>query len=171
MEETQAFPMDSYVDALVQFLDTLDYDIDTSRQDDTDQIMQSIYLESAESFAKLEAHRKLGSSLKRFDAALRTSVTLIVLCYSKVSRKIQLGLTAFYTYIIVLDDDTNDSHERMVSFFDDLVQGNPQKDPWWQLMNVCLSDVLAHYGSFCGFNILRVTLDCELASERRFVYN
>ncbi|KAL2277520.1 hypothetical protein FJTKL_15436 [Diaporthe vaccinii] len=46
----------------------------------------------------------------------------------------------------------------MAALWTDLLAGRPPSHPFWKLMQVHLPGLLAHFGSFCAFNIMRSTI-------------
>lgn len=157
----QVFPTDYYVNTLVRLLDTIKYDDNNySRQERVENLRYS-YNEAAKHFAQPLQRQVLKVSPKRLEAALSTTVALVVYCWTKTSREVMAALSIYYTYATILDDGDGDPHSEMSTFYEDLLQCKPLKHPWWRLMNDHLPKVLNHYGSFCAFNIVRSTFDCK----------
>ena len=159
----QVFPTDYYVNTLVRLLDTIKYEDNIySRQERVENLRYS-YSEAAKHFAQPEQRQLMKMSPERLEASLPSIVAIVVYCWAKIPRELMAALSIYYTYTMLLDDDDGDGdpHSDMTTFYEDLLQGKPQKHPWWQLVNGHLPKVLNHYGSFCAFNIVRSSLDCK----------
>jgi trichodiene synthase len=90
---------------------------------------------------------------------MRTCVQLVVFSWVNISPQVMVAISIYFVYTNFLDDNNNDPNPDMGSFSEDLIHDNQQKHPFWRLMNGHFSDLLRHYGSFCGFTIIRSTLD------------
>ncbi|KAJ4172961.1 hypothetical protein NW754_003167 [Fusarium falciforme] len=70
-----------------------------------------------------------------------------------------VAVSVYFVHIVLLDDSTNNPSPLMLTFGNDLIKGEPQKHPFWSLMNAHLSKFLSYYGGFCSLAILRSTFD------------
>ena len=169
----QAFPIDHYLEAVVQCLDKINYQDNNYNRHERVKSLQYVYSEAAKHFAHLlQQGGTLKASPKKLEATLRTTTLLVVYSWTKVSVEVMAAITIYYSYIVILDDSllddsNNGPHPDMVSFFEDLVHGKQQKHPWWRLISDHLPQLLKHYGKFCRFNIIRSTFDCKWFPELR----
>ena len=163
----RAFPIDCYVDALVRVFDKIQYRDSNYDRSERVKNLHYVYSEVAKHFAQPSQLDTLKINPKRVGVALQVSIMMVVYCWTKVSPEVMIVLAIHYTYAVLLDDSINDPHPEMASFFEDLVHGRQQKHPWLRLVNDHLPKVLDHYGSFCAFNIVRSTFDCEWLPEPR----
>lgn len=159
MMEDKALPTECYLEALVSFLDAIKYDEFENERIEYIETLRYTYSEAAKHFAQPLVQESLNVSPEKLEAGLRTCVLLLAGAWPKVSPQVRVDITIQYTYIVLMDDSRYDPHQDMGSFYDDLVHGRPQKNPWWRLMNDCLPKLLSHYGSFCAFSVLRSTYD------------
>ena len=154
------FPFDQYLSALVKLLDTVPYrdeNYDRARRLGT---LRHVYFETAKHFAQPSQKDALKVHSKRMEAAMRTSVQLIVLCWVKLPPHIMVSLSIYFVYMILLDDSDDDPRSNMESFAQDIIHGREQKSTFWRLMNDHLaSNLLLYYGGFCSLSIFRSTLD------------
>ncbi|MCJ1428898.1 hypothetical protein MMC29_006809 [Sticta canariensis] len=150
MKESE-FPLDHYVSGL--------YHDDSFGHDERVKHLQHVYCETAKHFAQPIQQQTLKAEPKRLTAVMRISVLVTVYCWVKVSPQVMVAISIYFVHIVLFDDSTIDPGPDMASFFQDLLDGKQQKHPFWRLMNGHLSDLLQHYGSFCGLNILRSTFD------------
>lgn len=158
MEDSE-FPLEHYMGALVRFLDAIKYRDNNYDHDERVRRLQHVYSEIAKHFAQPIQRDTLKVDPKRLAVAMRTSVQLVVSCWVKVSPQVMVAISIYFVYIILLDDSNIDPGPDMGSFSQDLLDGNQQKHPFWRLMNDHLSNLLKHYGSFCGLTIIRSTFD------------
>ena len=157
--DNSAFPIDRYISSLVNFLDEIEYHDENFHPNDRLQHLQHVYAETAKHFAQPLQQETLKVSPTKLAAVMRTSVQLVVYCWTKVSPRVMVAISIYFVYIVFLDDSSIDPHPDMSSFSEDLLHGRDQKHPFWRLMNGHFSDFLCHYGSFCGFTIMRSTFD------------
>ncbi|KAI9790624.1 MAG: hypothetical protein M1816_004957 [Peltula sp. TS41687] len=153
------FPLNLYVDALVRLLDSIDYHDDNYHHHERLKKLQFVYSETAKHFAQPLQQDTLKVHPKRLEATMRTGVQYAVYCYVKLSLPAMVAVSIANVYLALLDNINDDPHPDMESFSEDLLHGNQQKHPFWRLMNDHLSDLLRHYGSFCGLNIMRSVFD------------
>lgn len=75
-------------------------------------------------------------------------------------RDAQVHISIWQSIINVLDDEISDNFAaHTATLWDDLLASRPPSHPFWKLMQVHLPKLLAHFGSFCAFNIMRSTID------------
>lgn len=153
------FPLELYLDALVRFLDSIEYHDENYHHDERVKKLQHVYSETAKHFARPLQQETLKVPPKILAAMMQTGVIYAVYCYVKLPLPAMVGVSIANVYLALLDSSTTDPHPDMASFSKDLFDGTPQKHPFWRLMNDHLSDFLQHYGSFCGLNITRSVLD------------
>lgn len=161
----QAFPIDYYLGTLVRYLDAIKYHDNNYTHKERIDNLHYAYSVAARHFAQPLQQETLKINPKVLEKSLRTITAMVIYCWAKVSPEVMAALTIHYTYALILDDSTNDPQICMVSFYDDLTRGKQQQHSWWRLVNAHFPNVLKHYGSFCSFNLIRSTLDCELASR------
>lgn len=157
----QTFSVDYYVDTLVQLLDKIKYQDNNYDHSKRVKNLKYAYSEAARHFAQPLQQDTLKGSLKILEKGLPTIVIFVVYGWSKASSEVIAALTIHYTYILLLDDSNNNPHQEMATFFEDLVRGRQQKNPWLRVTNEYLPNLLSHYGGYCSFNIVRSTFDCK----------
>ena len=160
----QAFPIDTYINNLTRYLDTIKYRDNNYDPHKRREHMQYVYSKAAEHFAQPVVYDSLQTDSKKIEAALQTVTMMIVYCWAKLSPEVQTLVAIHFTYCVLLDDSVNDPHSTMALFFQDLTHGRPQTDPWWRLMIDHLPKLLRHYGAFGTLNIIRSTFDCMFHS-------
>lgn len=157
--DSPAFPLDHFVGSLVRFLDGINYHDDSFEHNNRLKCLQHVYAETARHFEQPLQQELLRVNSKILGPAMRTSVQVVVYCWTKVSPQVMVAISIYFVYIVLLDDSNLDPRLDMASFSDDLLHGREQKHVFWRLMNGYLSNFLCHYGSFCGFTIMRSTFD------------
>lgn len=165
-EIEEAFPFNPFVEAVVRFLDAVKYQDDNSERAERVALLKQTHSGAAEHFAQQVQQGNVPIDVAKIDAGLSTCVNLVVCCYPKVAPDVRVDIAIYYTYCLLLDDDSSDPESEMTSFFGDLVRGREQKNWWWRQMNDHLSNsFLRHYGGFCALNIVRGTFDCKFRSS------
>lgn len=168
-QNDKPFPTEYYLENLVRLCDTIEYnDSNYTREQRIDNLHYA-YSKTAAHFAQPLQQKLLKVSPKRLQASLETIVGMVVYSWTKVSRELMAELSIHYTYTLILDDSTDDPEPNMGAFFDDMMSGQPQKHPWWRLVNENLPNVLAHFGPFCSLNLIRSTIDCKLPQLATFI--
>ena len=161
-EIEEAFPFNPFVEAVVRFLDAVKYKDDNYERAERVALLKQTHSGAAEYFAQQLQQGNLPIDVAKIDAGLPTCVNLVVCCYPKVAHDVRVDIAIYYTYCLLLDDDSGDPESEMTAFFEDLVGGREQKNWWWRQMNDHLSNsFLSHYGGFCALNIVRGTFDCK----------
>ncbi|KAK8092386.1 uncharacterized protein PG998_014871 [Apiospora kogelbergensis] len=154
------------VDAVTRFLDTIKYDDRNYKRDERICNLHHVYTNAAAYFAQPAQQQLIqarNTSPNSLQASLQTISAMIVSSWVHVDQDVMVDLTIHFTVIAMLDDDTTDQPAKtMGTFYEDLVQGNPQRHLWWQILNDHLPVLLRHYGPYCGLNIVRCTTNCEL---------
>ena len=153
--------MDSYVNGLVRVLDTIKYRDNNYEHHERVKTMRDAYSEAAKHFAQPLQQNTVQVNPKGLEAAVRTGVWFVVCSFPKAPPEAMGNLAIPWTYYVFLDHSANNPHLEMASFFEDLILGRQQKHPWWRLMNDHLPKVLSFYGNFCGFIIVRNSMDCK----------
>lgn len=157
----QEFPTDYYIKALTRFLDTIDYNDTNFTHEERVRNLHYAYSKAAAHFAQPVQQKHIKASPRRLQGSLQTIVAMVVYSWAKASPDVMADLSIHYTYMLVLDDSTDDPEVSMESFYGDLLAGRPQKHPWWRMVNDQFPTVLKHYGPFCALNMVRSTTDCE----------
>ena len=160
----KTFPVKYYLETVVRFLDTMNYHDTNYTHNERVNNLHYAYSKTAAHFAQPLQQSTLKVSPKRLQASLQTIVAMVVYSWAKVSPEVMADLSIHYTYMLILDDSTDDPDATMKSFYNDLLQGRPQAHPWWRLVNSQFPKVLKHYGPFCSLNLVRSTVDCEYTS-------
>lgn len=155
------FPIDLYCNAVVRYLDAIEYHDCNLTHDERTQGLQYVHSKTAEYFTQPLPRAVLQHvEPKRIAAVARTISQFVIYCWTKVPRDAQVDVSIYLSIMAVLDDEINsDPSSRMVTFWTDLVQGKQQQHPFWVLLNAHLPQLLRHYDSFCAFNIMRCTID------------
>lgn len=166
----KAFPIECYLETMVRFLDTINYHDTNYTYEERVNNLHYAYSKTAAHFAQPLQQSTLKVSPKRLQASLQTIVAMVVYSWAKVSPEVMADLSIHYTYMLILDDSTDDPDATMKSFYNDLLQGRPQAHPWWRLVNDQFPTVLKHYGPFCSLNLVRSTVDCEYISAHPDVF-
>jgi trichodiene synthase len=96
---------------------------------------------------------------ERMNAIMRTSSQVVVYCWARCSLDVMVAISIYFVHIVFLDDSTSNPSTLMLTFGCDLIEGKPQKHPFWSMMNAHLSKLLSYYGGFCSLAILRSKLD------------
>ncbi|KEY64043.1 Tri5 [Stachybotrys chartarum IBT 7711] len=155
----EAFPTEYFLGTAVRLLENVKYRDSNYTREERVENLQYAYNKAAAHFAQERQQQILKVSPKRLEASLRTIVGMVVYSWAKVSKELMADLSIHYTYTLILDDSEDDPHPQMLTYFDDLQSGNPQKHPWWMLVNEHFPNVLRHFGPFCSLNLIRSTLD------------
>ncbi|EMC91673.1 hypothetical protein BAUCODRAFT_27945 [Baudoinia panamericana UAMH 10762] len=158
------FPFEAYCRSIVRFLDALDYQDDNLTHEQREADLQYVHNQAAAWFEQHSLQTALRNVNPKHIAACTRTITNLVVCYlPRVSREVLVDVTIYFSIINIVDDDVviggTDPAPRMTSFWPDLLQGKDQQHPYWTLMNAHLPQLLAHYGPYCGFNIIRCTID------------
>ena len=160
----KAFPIECFLETMVRFLDTINYHDTNYTYEERVNNLHYAYSKTAAHFAQSLQQSTLKVSPKKLQASLQPIVAMVVYSWAKVSREVMADLSIHYTYMLILDDSTDDPDATMESFYNDLLQGRPQAHPWWRLVNDQFPTVLKHYGPYCSLNLVRSTVDCEYIS-------
>ena len=156
------FPLKFYLEALVQLLDTIKYKDVNYEPKQRRLKMQIAYSAARTHFDQEHVGSAFHLSSKKLEASIRCIVGMVVFCWVKADLELTAFLTIFYTYFILHDDTRGVPDKEMETFVEDLMDGKPQKHPWWQLMQAALPKLVKHYGPFCALKAYRGTVDCEL---------
>lgn len=153
------FPMDVYVETLVKFLDTIQYD--DNNYEDVERLahLRYVYAETAQHFDQPLQRASITIKPAHLQAAMRTAVLLVVYCWTEVSLEVKAAISIYFVHIVILDDSTINPRTGMATFCNDLIEGKRQKHPFWVLMNAHLVKFLTHYEGFCALAIMRSTFD------------
>lgn len=155
------FPISKFTITVVQLLDTIQHNDTNYTHEQRVRNLNFAYTEAANHFAQPHVQQTLKVKTERLQAALQTITGMVVYCWVNASPELMAALTIHYTYTLVLDDSEDDPYPVMQNFFGDMMNGKPQKHPWWELVNDHFPNLLKHYGPFCSLNIYRSTVDCE----------
>jgi trichodiene synthase len=167
---SQQFPTQCYLDTMVRFLDTIEYhDLNYTHAVRVENLHYT-YSKAAAHFAQPLQQETIKISPKKLQASLQSIVAMVVYSWVKVSKEVMADLSIHYTYMLILDDSTDDPDATMKTFTTDLLEGRPQQHYWWRLVNAQFPSLVRHYGPFCSLNLMRSTLDCEwnIGSTRGF---
>jgi trichodiene synthase len=156
----KSFPTRPFVDTVVRLLDTIKHKDTNYTHEQRVQNLHYAYTKAASHFAQPHVQAGIKVKPRKLQAALQTITGMVVYCWVNASQELMAALTIHYTYTLILDDSEDDPALAMGSFFNDMMNGQPQKHPWWKLVNEHFPQVLKHYGPFCGLNIYRSTVDC-----------
>ncbi|KAI9146797.1 Trichodiene synthase [Paramyrothecium foliicola] len=153
------FPLESFVEWTVEFFNTIKYKDENFDREERLSHLQYVYAATANHFAQQHQRASIDASPAKMEAVIRTSVQVVVYCWTRVPRDVMASISIYFVYIVLLDDSPKNPFPEMNRFFQDFVSGTPQKHPFWKLMNGHLVNFLSHYGGFCSFAILRSTFD------------
>lgn len=155
------FPSAQFCRSIVRFLDTIGYDDSNLTREERISGLREVHSKTAEYFAQpLPRETLKGVHPARIATVCRTISHLVVYCWPYVPRDAQVDISIWQSIINVLDDDISDNPAaHTATLWDDLLAGRPPSHPFWKLMQVHLPKLLAHFGSFCAFNIMRSTID------------
>ena len=158
----EAFPIDRYVESLVLLLSSAKYEDKNYDGSERQRSLKHTYADAAQHYLQEIQQGELKVNIKYFEPMLATVVAFAVYCYPNVPADVKTAIAIYFTYMAILDDDTEDkSQPSMATFWEDLVHGKEQRHPWWRVMSKQLVRCVKHYGSFCAFNIVRTAFDCE----------
>ncbi|KAJ6007935.1 nonribosomal peptide synthase [Penicillium herquei] len=155
----QVFPTGYYVNSIVRFLDTIDYNDTNYTTEERIAKLAYAYTKTAKHFAHPDRQREIKVSPRKLQASLQTIVAMVVYSWATASEEVMADLSIHYTYMLILDDSHDDPSESMESFYDNMLAGRAQEHPWWQMVNGQFPQVLRHYGPYCGLNMIRSTTD------------
>lgn len=159
------FPIDCYLSSIVRILDTINYNDQNFTAQERKDKLHYAYTKAAKHFAQPEQQRCFIDK-KRVQAAVETCSRCVVYSYPNFSNEVAADLTTIFAYVTILDDDFDNPSESMKNFFNNMQAGKPQENVWWRLINEqALPALLAHYDSYCAFNIYRSHLDCTCISH------
>lgn len=159
------FPTEQYCSSIVRFLKAVDYNDTNLTSAERIDALHFVYVKTVEWFNQpLQVQTLKTVDRRRIEQVARTIPPLVVYCWSRVSKEVQADISIFLAIMNVLDDHeishvSNDSRSHLASFWTDLLQGKDQKHPLWLLTNTHAPQLLAHYGPFCSWNIMRATFD------------
>lgn len=158
----KAFPTDFYLESMVHFLDTISYNDTNYKHEERVRNLHYAYSKAVAHFAQPVQQRLLKVSAKKLQASLQSMVAMVVYSWVRLSPEVMADLSIHLTYMLILDDGEDDPEVSMNTFYQDLLEGRPQQDPWWRMVNDQFPAVLRHYGPFCSLNLVRSTIDCKL---------
>lgn len=155
------FPLAQFCRSIVRFLDTIEYDDSNLAREERISGLREVHSRTAEYFAQPLPREMLKDvDPARIATVSRTISHLVVYCWPYVPRDAQVDISIWQSVINVLDDEVDpDPAAHMDTCWDDLLAGRPPRHPFWRLMQAHLPRLLAHFGSFCAFNIMRSTVD------------
>ncbi|KAJ5425287.1 hypothetical protein N7465_000357 [Penicillium sp. CMV-2018d] len=157
---SQGFPTDYYINSVVRFLDTIQYNDTNYAPEERLAKLHYVYTKTAKHFANYDRQKHIKVSPSNLQALVQATVTMVVYSWVTASEKVMVDLSIHYTYMLILDDSHDDNPtESMKSFYNAISAGIPQEHPWWQMVNNHFPQVLRHYGPYCGLNIIRSTTD------------
>lgn len=159
--ESAKFPTEHYLDVVVRFLNIIKYNDTNYTREERIRHLNHVYQKTARHFCQLKQQRLLKISDARLQFTLQCTAAMVVYGWARVGLEVMGDLSIHYAYMIILDDTGDDPEPSMDSFYTDLLAGRPQKHPWWQLINDEFPVLLAHYGPYCGLNMVRSTMDCK----------
>ncbi|KAL2672951.1 hypothetical protein Neosp_013669 [[Neocosmospora] mangrovei] len=148
-----------FISALNRYFDTIQYNDDIYDHETRVATLRHVYAETAKYFDQPEQKAAIEAQPARFKSIMRTSSQVVVYCWPKCSLDVMVAVSVYFVHIVLLDDSTNNPSPLMLTFGNDLIKGEPQKHPFWSLMNAHLSKFLSYYGGFCSLAILRSTFD------------
>lgn len=156
------FPLAQYVEGVVRLLDSIGYNDNNHTPDARRTALAAVYSATARFFADPGQQDIITKQVKqaKMDVAMRTSVMVTVYCWPKVREEVQIALSIYWVYIVILDDSPVGPDAEMDGFTADLLTGRQQQHPFWKLMAPFLEQrLLPIYGPFCSMTMLRGTLD------------
>lgn len=153
------FPTEKYVAAIVEFLDTIQYQDDNYSHSQRLGNLRYVYRHTAKHFSQPVEKAALTVSPKRLQFIMRTGTLITVYCWTKLPLDVMVDMSVYWVYMIMLDDASCDALTQMTDFAKDLFQGNSQKHRFFQRVNTHLTSFLRHYGGFCSLSIIRGTLE------------
>ncbi|KAJ5531511.1 hypothetical protein N7527_004904 [Penicillium freii] len=167
---SQAFPTDYYINCVVRFLDTIQYNDTNYAPEERLAKLHYADTKTAKHFANYDRQKHIKVSPSNLQALVQVAVTMVVYSWATASEKVTVDLSIHYTYMLILGDGHDDDPtESMKSFYDTILAGLPQEHPWWQMVNNHLPQVLRHYGPYCGLNIIRSTTDSAIAQIKSWI--
>ncbi|OQD68909.1 hypothetical protein PENPOL_c002G09289 [Penicillium polonicum] len=157
---SQGFPTDYYINCVVRFLDTIQYNDTNYAPEERLAKLHYAYTKTAKHFANYDRQKHIKVSPSNLQALVQAAATMVVYSWATASEKVMVDLSIHYTYMLILDHSHDDNPtESMKSFYNAISAGLPQEHPWWQMVNNHFPQVLRHYGPNCGLNIIRSTTD------------
>lgn len=155
------FPLAQFCRSIVRFLDTIEYDDSNLTREERISGLREVHARTAEYFAQPLPRETLRDvDPARIATVSRTISHLVVYCWPHVPRDAQVDISIWQSVINVLDDEVDpDPAAHMDTCWGDLLAGRTPGHPFWRLMQAHLPRLLAHFGSFCAFNIMRSTVD------------
>ncbi|WAO96891.1 Trichodiene synthase [Fusarium falciforme] len=154
-----------FISALNRYFDTIQYHDDIYDHETRVATLRHIYAETAKYFDQPKQRAAIKAQPTRFKAIMRTSSQVVVYYWPKCSLDVMVAVSVYFVHIVLLDDSTNNPSPLMLTFGNDLIKSEPQKHPFWSLMNAHLSKFLSYYGGLCSLAILRSTFDYFQGSE------
>lgn len=154
------FPTAHFCKSIVRFLDLIEYDDSNLTREERIEGLREVHSKTAEYFAQPLPRETLKNvHPARIATVCRTISSLVVYCWPYVPRDVQVDVTIWQSVINVLDDDVSDDPSaHTATLLTDMLAGRPPSHPFWKLMQEHLPRLLAHFGSFCGLNIMRSTI-------------
>lgn len=155
------FPTAHFCRSIVRFLDIIEYDDSNLTREERIVGLREVHSKTAEYFAQPLPRETLKDvHPARIATVCRTISSLVVYCWPYVPRDVQVDITIWQSVINVLDDEVSeDPSAHTATLLTDMLAGRPPSHPFWKLMQEHLPRLLAHFGSFCGLNIMRSTIE------------
>ncbi|KAI7773148.1 Trichodiene synthase [Diaporthe eres] len=146
--------------SIVRFLDTIAYDDSNLTREERVSGLREVHSKTAEYFAQPLPRQTLKDvHPARIATVSRTISHFVVYCWPYVPRNVQVDISIWASIINVLEDEISaDPAAHTADLWTDLLAGRPPSHPFWKLMQVHLPRLLAHFDSFCAFNIMRSTI-------------
>ena len=165
----EAFPTDAYLDAAVRFLDVMRYNDDNYTAQERARTLHFVYQSTAKHFARPAQQQLINVEPEKLQAWVQSIVALVVCAWPHLEFEAMVDLGIYYIYTVLLDDTDDEPSSMMWTWYEDLVTGQAQRHPWWQMVNKQLPDLLRHYGPYCKLNIVRSNIDCKILIYLRTV--
>ncbi|PFH58531.1 hypothetical protein XA68_13554 [Ophiocordyceps unilateralis] len=157
-----SFPVDDIVPAVVQLWDAIEYNDTNYTAEELIRRLRYAYGEAAKHFAQPGIVTALQYPIKNIEHSIRVATGYVVYCWVKVSLELMASLSIYFAYCVLVDDSAGgvgDPTLSMQDYVTDLLAGNPQRHPWFRLVNAHFPDLMKHFGPFCSLNIYCSTVD------------
>lgn len=155
------FPLAQFCRSIVRFLDAIRYDDSNLTREERISGLREVHSKTAEYFSQpLPRETLKDAHPARIATVCRTNSSFVVCCFPYVPRSVQVDISIWMSIINVHDDEiSDDPAAHTANLWTDLLAGRPLSHPFWKLIQEHMPRLLAHFGSFCAFNIMRSTID------------
>lgn len=153
-----SFPKAQFCNPITRrFLDTIEYDDNNLTREERISGLREVHAKTADYFTQPLPREALEDIHPvRTPTVCHTISSLVVYCWPYVPRDVRADVTIWMSIINVLDDETSsDPASNTPTLLTDMLAGRPPSYPFRKPMQAHLPTLLAHFGSFCGFKIVR----------------